>query len=178
MAILGLNTMRVLTKAQPLLSYVLAWADVPATMGGTLRYRASETPNVWLLDDTVCYADPEYGDISALPGTPTDGASIPRLLWGLAGPPLRDARVAGPSGIHDLLYYLAGMTQFSRRDADIIFARALRANGVSFLKVLAYYLGVRAGGWLGWRAHRRDPAFQAEMMGYLWAEAPGGHHAE
>lgn len=136
--------------------------SVPGKMVGVLSYRASDTIGVWILTEDVYYTDHEYGTIGARAGTPSDGASIPRVLWPLIGPPLRDWAVAGPAAIHDLLYYLAGQTRFSRADADLIFARGLMANGLPTWKVLAYYAGVRLGGWIGWRRYTQDAKFQLQ----------------
>ena len=140
-------------------------------MVGAPSYRASDAIGVWVLIDDLHYTDAEYGSLGARAGLPTDGASIPRLLWPITGPPLRDWRVAGPAAIHDLHYYLAGRTRFSRKDADIIFARGLIANGLPTWQALTYYIGVRLGGWIGWRRAERETEFQARAKQWLIDEA-------
>ena len=142
----------------------------PARMSGILRFVETTSPDVWALAGPIYYSDAEYGTLTAHAGVPTDGASIPRFLWPIVGPPLRDARTARPAVLHDLLYYLSNAVALSRRDADIIFARGLLANDVPLIKVVIYYAGVRLGGWRGWRFHQREIAFQREMSQYLLYE--------
>ena len=124
---------------------------------------------LWVLREPITYFDAEYGSITVLPGMRTDGASIPKFLWAITGPPLRDSRTARPAVVHDLLYYLSDKTRFSRLDSDIIFARALNSRGVSKVKVLSYYIGVRLGGWVGWNRYKnqedsRQVAFQETAL--------------
>ena len=139
---------------------------------GLLRFVEADTPEVWVLDAPLRYSDSQLGEITALPGYPTDGASIPRWLWPLAGPPLRDQRTARAAVIHDLLYDTAGLHALSRKAVDTLFARALLAAGVHPIKAALYYTGVRLGGWIGWRRAERNPAQRAERARYLRLE-PG-----
>ena len=139
----------------------------PAILSGRLGFYATTSPRMWATTDPMTYEDDEYGRITARAGLMIDGVSIPRIAWTLAGPPLADAETAGPAVIHDLLYYLADRTRFTRKDADIIFARALFAEGVWWPKVWVYYIAVRLGGWIGWRRAKRETEFQARAKEWL-----------
>lgn len=84
------------------------------------------------------------------PGFESDGASIPRILWRVAGP--QYAPKTFPAALaHDALY--AARLVF-RGDADNIFYAHLRLRGVCAIKALAYWRAVRIGGWFAWRRHR------------------------
>ena len=61
--------------------------------------------------------------------------------------------------VHDYLYTLRGYYDnnavhhpFTRKQADQMFFRALRAEGVAWWRASMFYLGVRAGGWVSWRS--------------------------
>ena len=71
---------------------------------------------------------------------------------------MRDWRVLRAAILHDQLYCSLGLDgQLSRADCDAVFRRALLAAGVPAYKAWLYWLGVRAGGWVGWRRYARDP---------------------
>lgn len=109
--------------------------------------------------------------------TVTDGASVPSLLWTLTGI-LPDGLHRPAALVHDVMYRDQGHvvlytlspngralqhwsqwlpsdwepleTQWSRRDADRLFARILRELNVSRWDRRLMYRGVRLGGWWGW----------------------------
>jgi hypothetical protein len=72
----------------------------------------------------------------------TNLASIPRVLWSLI-PPQFTSFVA-PAILHDFLYNCPG--NLNRRYADEVLYSALRAEGVSPLTAVKFYLAVR---WFG-----------------------------
>lgn len=81
-------------------------------------------------------------------GYPTDGASIPRVLWRLAHP--FQPRFIASALTHDALY---SSELLPRNLADEIFRRLLREDGVPRWKARAMWLAVRGFGWLVWRGH-------------------------
>lgn len=116
-----------------------------------------KNPLQWVILEPLTWRDPLHGAITVLPGARTDGASIPRLLWTLAGAPLRDNRVTPAAIIHDQLYATCGLNgQLSRKSCDAIFYRALLAAGCPKHRACLYWSGVRTGGWLGWNRYAKD----------------------
>lgn len=86
-------------------------------------------------------------------GFPSDLASVPLLLPGVLHALLGSLiESAGAALVHDYLY-ASGLVP--RREADRIFYQALRAEGAGRARATCYWLGVRAGGWLAWRSHRK-----------------------
>lgn len=75
-------------------------------------------------------------------GFKTDLASIPRPLWSLYSPAKSEYMTA--SIIHDYLYTCED--GLSRADADAVFYRVLRYQGVSQYQAYKFYLGVRLFG--------------------------------
>ena len=130
-------------------------------------------PNRWRILEPLTWHDPLHGPITVLAQATTDGASIPRVLWTLAGAPLRDSRVLPAAIIHDQLYATCGMGVLSRESCDAIFHRALLAAGCPRLRARLYWLGVRSGGWLGWSHYARDP----EMLAFQSAFITSEHHS-
>ena len=94
-------------------------------------------------------------------GTIWDGQSVPRWLWPVAGSPF-DPLSMPASLIHDELYRLgryfdeSGTGQpISRLRADGIFYDLCIIYGVPIWAAYKKYLGLRVGGWVAWRRHRR-----------------------
>lgn len=75
----------------------------------------------------------------------TDGASVPRFLWRLLGPPMEADTIAAAIR-HD--YHYEHPKMLSRADADDEFYWDLRGNGVATWRAYLYWLGVRAFGWM------------------------------
>ena len=78
------------------------------------------------------YAHPDGNILVAKAGLIYDGASIPRLLWGLSTNPWADD-VIGPATIHDWFCKLGreGVSPLSSEDVHYNFYRGLRAIRVS-----------------------------------------------
>lgn len=76
-----------------------------------------------------------------------NAASVPRLAW-LAISPL-DLGVVAPL-IHDWLYRTGGGGVITRRQADRLFIRHMKAEGVGWIRRNAAYLAVRVGGRSSW----------------------------
>lgn len=107
----------------------------------------------------------EVRELTVPAGTVTDLASVPKLLrWWIEPSDLRQASIA-----HDLIYRCAGWVpsayyiiggkpceeRWTRRDADLLFARIMRESGVGIIARRNAYRGVRLAGWLIWRQHER-----------------------
>lgn len=91
-------------------------------------------------------------------GFVTDGASVPRPLWWLY-PPF-GGEYDEAAVVHDFLYAHAerfgdGDGHVSRAFADAVMLECMEARGFRGSGRRTIYLGVRAGGWLAWRRHRR-----------------------
>ena len=131
--------------------------------------------HLWKLAMPLVYRDALHGDITVYPGAITDGASVPRPLWSIVGSPLRDTRVVKAAAIHDQLYKTLG-AGLTRKQCDQVFCRALRDEGVSWVKAATYYIGVRIGGWIGWRRYARD--HDALMYELAFINRNTGHRAD
>lgn len=82
-------------------------------------------------------------------GFESDGASVPRFLWGKISPAI-DPRTLRGAIAHDYLYRYtpAGWT---RKEADQMFYDIIRQDGLEPLAALAAYIGVRLFGKSSWR---------------------------
>lgn len=85
------------------------------------------------------------GFISDLESRPT---LLPGFIHFLLGDKLETARAAL---VHDFLYKTGSV---SRKEADTIYYEALRDNINIFGSFLGW-LGVRVGGWIAWKKHRK-----------------------
>lgn len=82
-------------------------------------------------------------------GFVSDGATIPRPLWPLLGPPIRNNHLV-PSIVHDYLCKMA--TSYEQRViGDAVFFTLLREYGVPRWKRCVMYVGVRFWGRWMWR---------------------------
>jgi hypothetical protein len=80
-----------------------------------------------------------------------DGASVPRILWGIKPP---DGLHRAAAVAHDWLYANKGRFNFgtfSRKECDEVFRTLLIEAGVSRFQSWLMYRGVRLGGWATWR---------------------------
>lgn len=78
-------------------------------------------------------------------GYSTDFASVPKSLWNIL-PPIGKHNEAAL--LHDWLYDNRIGT---RKDADKLFLRSMRINGVRWISAQLMYLGVRIGGRKWWK---------------------------
>ena len=85
-------------------------------------------------------------------GFVSDGASIPRLLWPLLGPPIGSRHLI-PAIVHDWLCVQA-KTYNDRVLADAVFFKMLKEFQVPWWKRTAMFLGVRFYGRFVWRVDR------------------------
>ena len=97
------------------------------------------------------------------PGFRSDGASVPRILWGVVGP--QYAPDTFPAAFcHDALY---AAELVERGDADDVFYQHLIALGVRRLKALLYWRAVRMAGWIVWRRHTEESIAHARQFAVL-----------
>jgi hypothetical protein len=82
-------------------------------------------------------------------GTKTDFGSVPRCLWALVSPIGHATRAFV---LHDFLYQ---SQPYPRQKCDAILAEAMDVLSCQHWYTRIIYLGVRAGGWIAWNAHRR-----------------------
>ena len=63
-----------------------------------------------------------------------------------------------PAILHDWLYYkqMLGGYPLERKQADVIFLRAMETTEVNYFKRKMYYYGVRVGGWKPWNKYKND----------------------
>lgn len=98
-------------------------------------------------------------------GFSTDGASVPRIVRWLREP--FNAKTLRAALVHDYLWgeHRAGRL-VSRRDADGLFRRILREEGVPFLERWVMWAAVRIGdGFEGGMSAREWLAFTALLLG-------------
>lgn len=116
----------------------------------------------WRLSGPLPYDVGEEGSgetITVPAGFVTDLASIPRLVSGLLPP---DGPWAKGAVLHDFLYssrgtgvfagrrWLSRATDYTRKEADQIFAEAMRVLGVPAWRRQVIFIAVRLGGSGGW----------------------------
>ena len=115
------------------------------------RLTVTESPRwKWTLAESLDYLGKT--DRWVVPGGfETDFASVPRLFWTLIP---RHGRYTKAAVIHDFLY-LTQPGGITRKDADGVFRRIMREEGVSFAKRWTMYSAVRAGGLFAWRRSQK-----------------------
>ena len=103
----------------------------------------------WELAHTFGYTSRGGRSFQVPRGFVTDFASVPRALWSLIPPWGKHGQAAV---LHDYLYQ---EQPTSRGKADKLLLEACKVLGVAGWRRWAIYAGVRAGGWLAWKAHKR-----------------------
>lgn len=96
---------------------------------------------------SILYKD-KYYNLCINPGFDTDGGSIPRVFWRVAGHPLGEWLLAYL--VHDALY---SAEYVERSLADDIFLELLVELGAPWTIRNAAWAAVRVGGASVWRAH-------------------------
>ncbi|MBO5681725.1 MAG: DUF1353 domain-containing protein [Lentisphaeria bacterium] len=82
-------------------------------------------------------------------GFECDGASVPRILWSMVSPTIHPVTIAS-SILHDYLYR-KHPKNITRCEADAIFYAICRADGLSLLRAVLAWLGVRLFGGKAWK---------------------------
>ncbi len=98
------------------------------------------------------YLSTAHGEIEVPAGFLSDGASVPRIFWGVLSP---FGDYFGAALIHDFLYS-ANNRQFDRATCDAIFLTAMKEAGVPWLRRRTIYRAVRLGGWASFRGNPPD----------------------
>ena len=93
--------------------------------------------------------DCRRGRVTVYAGFVTDGASVPRMAWFLAGHPMESPRIVAALA-HDWLY-ASHVTD--RKTADEIYAAILRAAGRASWRVAVEYAALRRFGESAWHEH-------------------------
>jgi len=114
---------------------------------GTVELRRLNKREWELLTD-ITYTNSDIS-VTAKAGLITDGASVPKYLWGIVGSPFT-GRYTRPALIHDALY---ASERLLRKDCDNLFLEMMEAENVAWLKRYSMYLAVRAGGYFVWKKH-------------------------
>lgn len=92
-----------------------------------------------------------------LAGFISDGMSWSRLFLSVLGGRFSPVNI-GPSFSHDNPYRFGvdiNGKKITRKQADTIIIQALKLNGVGWTMRKLIYSGLRTGGWLAWKRHRR-----------------------
>lgn len=96
---------------------------------------------VFILETPFRYVS-SLGTIEVPSGTPTDGASVPRIFWNIFEP---FGEYFGAAVVHDFLYS-EGNVKHTRLSADNIFKEAMFNLGVGWLRRGLIYRAVRLFG--------------------------------
>ena len=123
---------------------IVSWAKAPVTKPAKRKGYSV------LAEEFTYYSERIGGGVSIMPAFEFDWDSVPRLPIVYLVFKGR-ARVAAL--IHDDLYFRQPV---SRRVADLVFLDAMTAEKIPFYFRWPKYLGVRIGGWLGWRRNKRS----------------------
>ena len=90
-------------------------------------------------------------------GFETDFASVPRILWAVIPP---WGKYSAAAVAHDWLYHKG---KFSRWTCDAFFREHMAQLGVRRGTRWLMWAGVRLGGWVAWRSHRRREAVVVKL---------------
>lgn len=153
--------------------------DDPAAVPVTLRPADSELPRphldydvrrrVWLV--VADYRIHDEGCVLTIPaGFTLDLASIPRALWVVLSS--IDLGLVGPLA-HDFLYWREGATErdtwpprrYTRHEADRLFCRLMKLEGVPVWKRSVAYRAVRVFGVTSWGGRQNGRERNERMAG-------------
>lgn len=96
-------------------------------------------------------------------GFESDGASVPRFLWGLAGSHYEGDTLRAALW-HDAAY---SSEMWSRDVCDKGLYNILRLCGVNRVRAWLYYAAVRSFGWIVWRNHTEESIRRARAFVFL-----------
>lgn len=88
--------------------------------------------------------------LTIMEGFKFDGASVPKALWSVVGSPW-DADILAPALVHDALY---ATELVNRHEADDIFYKLLKKNGMGTLRAYNRWMAVSMFGWYVWMNHK------------------------
>ena len=110
-----------------------------------LEHEEDEHGNVFTLLHPI-----SYDGVIIPSGFRSDGASVPRVFWGVVFP-RGDRQALFGALFHDYLYR-HHPADWTREEADNEFYFLLREGGVSYIRALRAYIGVRLFGKSSWEA--------------------------
>jgi hypothetical protein len=108
-------------------------------------------------------------------GEPTDGASIPKVLWTVLGHPF-DPDFINAAIIHDHFCREADKSDTRelrdklRKEADVMFYYACKADGCSRVKAFSMFKGVRIGASMPWTPGQRTETIENEDVRVLYSK--------
>lgn len=98
----------------------------------------------------TCYRTPSGTRTIEIPrGFESDGASVPRLFWGLISPAVHAGTIRAAL-CHDWLYG-GHANDWTRREADALFRDFCREDGLAFWRAWLAWLALRLCGRTRWR---------------------------
>lgn len=121
-----------------------------------MKFENLDNGHVRLLENY--YVDiPPIGRVLVPKGFESDGASIPRLVWPIVGPPIRGKHFRA-AVVHDCLCdYAARRKCYGLRIiADAVFYYLLAVDRIPYWKRAAMYLAVRFWGRYTYKPRRND----------------------
>lgn len=119
--------------------------DPPLPVVEVRRHESDARGNVFTLLKSVAWAG-----ILVPAGFESDGASVPRSLWGLVFP-AEDLHAMLGALVHDYVYR-THPDGWTKKRADAEFYSLLRKGGVPFVRAKLAHLGVRMFGSSAWLA--------------------------
>jgi len=108
-------------------------------------------------------------------GEPTDGASIPKVLWTVLGHPF-DPDFINAAIIHDHFCREADNSETRelrnklRKAADVMFYYACKVDGCSRVKAFSMFKGVRIGASMPWTPGQRTETIENEDVRILYSK--------
>ena len=105
----------------------------------------------WVLEQDFYFTLDNHGLLYAREGFCFDFASIPKILQWFEQPATGKHRYA--AFVHDWLCYKGFMTRY---EADLVFLKFMKLDGVSWWKRNLMFAAVRLGGWLPWSKRHGD----------------------
>lgn len=102
----------------------------------------------YLLKETFYISRPKWDlELTVPSGIIFDGASIPRICWTTTGSPFLPAFI-GPALVHDTIYIKGcdNLRKYTKKEADDVFHKLLRENGVGRYTAWKMHKAVRLFG--------------------------------
>ena len=112
------------------------------------RHQEDERGNIFTLLSPL-----RYGGVDVPVGFDSDGASVPRCLWGIVFP-AEDLRAMFGAIFHDFCYRTHPAT-WEKPSADTAFKYLLIEGGVPSVRANLAYCGVKMFGGKAWREGRK-----------------------
>lgn len=123
--------------------------DQPVLQVVKVAHRSRWLGDKWLYElvDPYVYEDADGISILVPSGFRHDGASVPRLAYTISGL-TPDGLIRAAALVHDFLYRFKGRVEpiSTRRQADALFVKIMRASGIRETQIWLAWLAVRIGG--------------------------------